>query len=257
MRHYDPKVIGFGRTEPFVLGSGGKIVSVDEAFANREIPVAFFGVGHTKLHDIIVSNNLDFYFLDTGYLGNVKTKIYKRITKNNLNNTQDIIERPRDRLEKLSIDRTSYSRGNKILIIPPDQKVLNCFGNTLETTSWIKQTIESIKHYTDREIVVRERNRNRTERMIHDKFSDALQDDVHACVVWSSNCAVESVLHNIPVISLGPTATTKISPFELNQIDNVPNLNQDLIENWLRHLSYCQFNEEEMLSGLAWNFVNQ
>ena len=84
MHHCDTKVIGFGRTEPFVLGAGGKIVSVDEAFANKEIPVSFFGVGHTKLHDITVSNKLDFYFLDTGYLGNVKTKIYKRITKNNL-----------------------------------------------------------------------------------------------------------------------------------------------------------------------------
>ena len=257
MRHYNPTVIGFGRAESFVLGAGGKIVSVDEAFANKEIPVAFFGVGHAKLHNIIVSNKLDFYFLDTGYLGNVKTKLYKRITKNKLNNTQNIIERPSDRLEKLSIDRTSYSRGNKILIIPPDQKVLNCFENTLNTSSWIQQTIESIKHHTDREIVVRERNRNRTERMIHDKFSDALQDNVHACVVWSSNCAVESVLHNIPVISLGPTATTKVSPFELNQIDNVPNLNQDLVENWLRHLSYCQFTDSEMLSGFAWNLINR
>ncbi len=257
MHRYNPPVIGFGRTEPFVLGSGGKVVTVEEAFENRETPVAFFGVGHTILHNIIIDNKLDYYFLDTGYIGNIKTKIHKRITKNNLNNTQDIIERPNDRLEKLTLDREKYKRGDNILVIPPDQKVLNCFDKDIEAKAWIEETVSLIKKHTDRKIVVRERNRNRTERMIHDKFTDALQDNIHACVVWSSNCAVESVLHQIPVISLGPTATTKVSPFSINQIDNVPALEEDLIDKWLRHISYCQFTEEDMRSGFAWICVNQ
>jgi len=257
MRHYEPKVIGFGRSEPFVLGSGGKIVTVEEALANKEIPVAFFGVGHTVLHNIIINNNLDYYFLDTGYIGNIKTKIYKRITKNNLNNTQDILDRPNDRLEKLTLDRTKFKRGDRILVIPPDQKVLNCFGRDLDANAWIDHTVNLIRKHTDREIIVRERIRNRTERMFYYKFTDALQDNIHACVVWSSNCAVESVLHQIPVVSLGPTATTKVSPFSINQIDSVPTLDEDLIDKWLRHLSYCQFTDEDMRSGFAWSCVNQ
>jgi hypothetical protein len=257
MRHYEPKVIGFGRSEPFVLGSGGKIVTVEEALANKEIPVAFFGVGYTVLHNIIINNNLDYYFLDTGYIGNIKTKIYKRITKNNLNNTQDILDRPNDRLEKLTLDRTKFKRGDRILVIPPDQKVLNCFGRDLDANAWIDHTVNLIRKHTDREIIVRERIRNRTERMFYYKFTDALQDNIHACVVWSSNCAVESVLHQIPVVSLGPTATTKVSPFSINQIDSVPTLDEDLIDKWLRHLSYCQFTDEDMRSGFAWSYVNQ
>jgi hypothetical protein len=250
-------VIGFGRASAFITGSGGKITTVEETFENTTIPVAWSGVGHTILYHSLLEKNLDYYYIDTGYFGNVKTKDFKRITKNGLNDFQLLKNRHNDRLSKLRVDTTPYQRGNKILIIPPDQKVLNCFSPNTTATMWLDNTIQQLKLHTDREIVVRERNRSRQERISTDKFTDALQNDIHAVVVWSSNCAVESVLHNIPVINVGPTATTQVSPYSIEDADNVPNLNNDLVDQWKRHLSYCQFTSDEMLSGLAWEIINQ
>jgi hypothetical protein len=250
-------VIGFARASAFVTGAGGRVTSIEETFSNTSIPVAWSGVGYAALYHSLLEKKLDYYYIDTGYLGNVKTKDFKRITKNGLNDFRPLKDRPNDRLSKLRIDSTPYNRGNKILIIPPDQKVLNCFSPNTSALSWIDNTIQQLKLHTDREIVVRERNRSRQERVTTDKFTDALQNDIHAVVVWSSNCAVESVLHNIPVINTGPTATTQVSPYSIEQADNVPNLDKDIVEKWKRHLSYCQFTSNEMLSGLAWEIINQ
>lgn len=250
-------VIGFGRAAPFIIGAKGKVTSVEETFANTTIPIAWSGVGHGHLYQHILKNNIDYYYIDTGYFGNHKTKLYKRITKNGLNNSSNIITRPTDRLEKINLDREQYRRGKGILVIPPDQKVLNCWHPGATTMDWITQTVDSIKQNTDRPITVRERIVSRTERVNYNKFTDALQQDVYATVVWSSNCAVESILHGIPVVNAGPTATHAVSPNFINSIDQISDLDKDLVELWLRHLSYSQFTDEEMVSGLAWEIINQ
>lgn len=250
-------VIGFGRATPFIVGAKGRVTSVEETFSNTTIPVAWSGVGHGALYQHILKSNLDYYYIDTGYFGNHKTKLYKRITKNGLNNNSKIIHRSSDRLEKINLDRTQYKRGNGILIIPPDQKVLNCWSPNTNVKDWISQTVEQIKTFTNRPITVRERIISRTERVNYNKFTDALQQDVYTTVVWSSNCAVESVMHGIPVVNVGPTATTMISPYSINSIDHIPDLDKELVELWLRHLSYSQFTDEEMISGLAWEIINQ
>ena len=56
---------------------------------------------------------------------------------------------------------------------------------------------------------------------------------------------------------MGPTATRKVSPYTIEQIDNVPNLDKDLVDMWTRILSYSQFTDNEMQSGLAWNLINR
>jgi hypothetical protein len=250
-------VLGFGRSAKFVLGAGGTETTLEEILKNTNAPVAWSGVGHYSVLRILEKYSLDYYYIDTGYFGNGKRKTYKRITKNNLNDCRDIIERPVDRLSAINLDRTEYHRGETILVIPPDQKVLNCWAPMENVESWIENTVRILKQYTDRKIIIRNRVKSRADRVAHNKFTDALQDNVYATVVWSSNCAVESVIHGIPTVSVGPTATKKVSSFFIEQIDNIPNLDKDLVESWLRHLSYSQFTDEEMLNGVAWKILNQ
>ncbi len=250
-------ILGFGRSAKFVLGAGGTETTLEEILKNTNRPVAWSGVGHYPVLRILEKYSLEYYYIDTGYFGNGKRKTYKRITKNNLNDSRDIIERPVDRLSAINLDRTQYCRGEAILVIPPDQKVLTCWSPTENAERWVIDTINNLKKYTDRKIIVRSRVKSRADRVAHNKFTDALQDNVYATVVWSSNCAVESVIHGIPTVSLGPSATRKVSPFSIEQIDNIPNLENNLIESWLRHLSYSQFTDEEMLNGLAWKILNQ
>ena len=249
------QVIGFGRAENFVKGAQGLVVSKSDIFQNSDKSIAWSGVGHIDILRHIELHNLDHYYIDTGYFGNIKLKTYKRITRNNLNDDRNIISRPNDRLERLSIDRTQFIRGNKILLVPPDQKVLSCWDPGVDADTWIDETIEKIKNYTQRQIIVRYRAKSRTQRIVHDTFLQALQNDINVVVTYSSNCAVESIIHGIPVISLGPTATKVVSDSTLESIDTVKNLDHDLVENWLRHLSYSQFTEQEMLDGLAWEYL--
>lgn len=249
------KVVGFKRTTNFALGCGGISVPKEQVFLKKDCIISWSGVGHHDVFQYIVKNNLNYFYIDTGYIGNKKQKTYKRITFNGLNDNRNIIDRPDDRLKKISIDRSEIKRGNKILVIPPDQKVLNCWGSGIDLHTWIQNIVTTINSYTGREIVIRERPHSRSDRLTSNTFLQALHDDIHAVVVWSSNCAVESVLHNIPVVSVGPTATRKVSPYLISQIDNIPDLEIDLVNAWLRHISYCQFTETEMLQGLAWEYL--
>jgi hypothetical protein len=251
------KILGFGRSEKFVLGAGGTVTSFEEILKNTNTPVAWSGVGYHPILRILEKCSLDYYYIDTGYFGNGKRKTYKRITKNNLNDSRDLIQRPSDRLLAINLDKTQYKRGEKILIIPPDQKVLTCWAPTISADKWTAETLEILKKHTDREVEVRTRVKSRTDRVATNKFTDALQNNIYATVVWSSNCAVESVIHGIPTVSLGPSATKKVSPFSIEQIDNIPNLDKDLVDSWLKHLSYSQFTDEEMLNGTAWKILNQ
>lgn len=251
------QILGFDRSANFVLGAGGTKTTLEEILKNTDKSVAWSGVGHHPVLRLLEKYSLDYYYIDTGYFGNGKRKTYKRITKNNLNDSRDIIQRPNDRLSLINLDRTQYKRGETILLVPPDQKVLTCWAPGIDAEEWTANTIEILKKYTDKKITVRNRIRSRTDRVVTNKFTDALQDNVYATVVWSSNCAVESIIHGIPVVSLGPSATKKISSYTIEQVNNIPNLDTNLVESWLRHLSYSQFTDEEMLNGTAWKILNQ
>lgn len=250
-------IIGYGRAAKFAVGSGGIETNYSDTLSNSVYPVAWSGVGHFEILRNLQRCQLDFYYIDTGYIGNKKLKTYKRITKNKLNDDREIIDRPNDRLSILTVDREQYKRGSDILIIPPDQKVLNCWAPGIILEEWLTDIQNMLKSLTDRKVIIRTRIKNRADRLVNNKFTDSLKNNVHATLVWSSNCAVESVLHGIPVINLGPTATTKVSPFILDQVNDVPDLDPDLVESWIKHISYCQFTDEEMKSGLAWNLLNQ
>jgi hypothetical protein len=167
-----------------------------------------------------------------------------------------MINRPRDRLDKITFNNPEYQRGEKILIVPPDLKV--CERYKLGTPAqWLRNTKKLIKQYTDRPILVRNRTPNRTVRMVNDTFSDALGKNINAVVTYTSNCAVESILHNIPVVSLGSSAAVQVYPYGIECIDNLPNIDLDQKEAWLRHLSYAQFTDEEMTNGVAWSILNE
>lgn len=224
-------------------------------YANTQWPMILSGITNMAPIDQARQHNLDYYYIDTGYFGNVKKKNYLRVTKNAYHNWFPIVERPRDRLDIASPDLTEFNRGNRILLVPPDSKICTSM-NLGAPEQWIDDTVALIQQYTGREIVIRRRSMNRTHRLVEDTFVNQLQQDINAVVVYTSNCAVESAMHNIPVVSLGHTGATQVCPSDIQQIDSLPNVDLDLKESWLRHLSYSQFTNNEMLSGLAWAIVS-
>lgn len=239
----------------FAQGCAATWVDLAGINTNTEWPMIFSGI--TTMAPIAQArrHGLDYYYIDTGYFGNAKKKNYLRVTKNAYHNWFPIVERPRDRLDIASPDLTEFKRGNRILLVPPDSKICTTL-NLGDPEQWITDTVALIQQYTDREILVRKRAMNRTHRLIDDTFVNQLQQDINAVVTYSSNCAVESAMHNIPVVSLGRTGATQVCLFDIKQIDSLPNIDPDLKESWLRHLSYSQFTHDEMSSGLAWAIVS-
>jgi hypothetical protein len=57
------------------------------------------------------------------------------------------------------------------------------------------------------------------------------------------------------VVSLGPSAALQVSN-KIADINSLADPDPDLIESWLRHLSYGQFTKREMQQGICWKIIN-
>ena len=239
----------------FTQGSGGKFVSKEEFVNNTAIPMCWAGAFQKEYYDICKRNNLKFYNFDSGYFGNRKTKIWLRITVNNFQNTNEIINRPSDRWNHLGIVLDDFKQGKKIVIVPPDRKIagMQKLGTSEE---WTRKIIQEIKKYSDREILIRNRPVKRTTRLLTDTFKNFIRDETWCVVGYSSNALVEAAMNNIPVIALGNSATNSLYKTPISKIESIKPADKLIRQQWLNHLSYCQFTRDELQSGLAWKLLN-
>ena len=238
--------------ESFILGCGGQITNYDK-IENSMVPVVFRGITKAKHMRACAEKGRDYYYIDTGYFGNVRKKLYHRITKNAMQNIGPIIERPFDRLEATGWHRSKFRKGKNILLCPPSAKAMSAFGLDLDT--WMQETISTIKKYTDRPIVVRKKV-SRRERTSTDTMEMALAQDVHCLVTFNSIAATEAILLGKPAFTLGPNAAHAVSLSDLSQIETPKIPSPEEVEAFAAHLSYCQFTEAEMRDGTAWRILN-
>jgi hypothetical protein len=243
---YDPLL------QSFVQGAGGQL-STWEKQQNTMTPAVLRGITKRKQMDACRAAGRDFYYMDTGYFGNGKRKLYHRITKNDVQNFGPIIDRPGDRLQATGFQPHKFYRGTNILLAPPSQKLLNLYDINLE--EWLQQTQDEIKKHTDRPIVIRLKQ-GRSARVSDNTMEMALAQDVHCLVTFSSIAAGEALLLGKPAITLGPNAAAALCSQSLSEIENpkIPTL--DEVAAWARHIAYCQFTEVEMRDGTAWQILN-
>jgi hypothetical protein len=223
------------------------------------------GIASGKIIDWMSQQNRDFYFIETGYLGNYPSannrtgrKIYHRIVKNSMQHTK-IMSVPADRWQQLvswnsALNYNGWRQsGNQILIVAPSEKPCKYYG--IDHQQWITDTIATLKKYTDRPIIVREKaaRSERTNNTIYSSFDQ----DIFCVVTYNSIAAVESVAYGIPAIALAPTAASPVCGNELSQIETPPRPSEDFVQSWLNHIAYCQFSLDEMISGQAWELVKE
>jgi hypothetical protein len=243
---YDPIL------ESFVRGCGGQITTWSKT-ESTPTPVVLRGITKRKQMDACRALGKDFYYIDTGYFGNGKKKLYHRITKNDVQNFGPVIERPNDRLDRTGVRlKKVRADGRKILLAPPSQKLLNLYDIELET--WLEQTLAEIHAHTDREVVIR-RKQGRSVRVNDDTIEMALDQDVYCLVTYSSIAAGEAILHGKPAITLGPNAAAAVCSTAISEIEQIKIPSLDEISAWARHIAYCQFTEAEMRDGTAWRIL--
>jgi hypothetical protein len=244
---YDPML------ENFILGAGGQITTWD-MIENQMSPVAIRGIAKRKQIHACWESGRPFYYIDTGYFGNGKRKLYHRITKNHLQNIYPTVHRPRDRLAATNWQPTKFRKGKNVLLCPPSAKVMKFFD--LDLDQWMEETLTTLKSYTDRPIITRLKQ-SRSVRQNDDTLAMALSQDVHCLVTFNSIAATEALLLGKPAITLGPNAAQNLCKQSLSDVETpyIPTL--DEVEEWAAHLAYSQFTEEEMRSGYAWAILNE
>lgn len=212
-----------------------------------------------------LETNRNFYFIETGYLGNYRCdnnqtgrKIYHRIEKNSMQQSR-IMDVPDDRWRELcafnpTLNYQGWKRpGSKILLIMSTDKPFEYYGTTKD--AWVDSTIATLKQHSDREIVIRQKA-GRGERT-NDTIYDALDQDIYAVVTYNSIAAVEAIQYGIPAFCTAPTAASPVTTADFSQIENPPRLSEDIIYKWLSSVAYGQFSLNEILTGKAWSLVQE
>ena len=272
IKKVEKKVKGsFGLIDSFVmgmaLGSGGKYIRADDVDWEDDTPLLVRGLGKQKLIKMCIERGRDFYFMDTGYVGNNPStrnpngkKTYHRIVKNALQNLHmPDREQPGSdkwygggRWNSLAIPFKDATPGRKILVVPPSEKVMKYFDQDLDT--WIDQTIATIRKNTSRPVQLRKKP-SREDRVSVNTMEQALADDVHCLITYNSIAATEALMEGRPAISLGPNAASSICETSLENIENLRIPTKDEMYAFMTHLSYAQFTQPEMIDGTAWKIL--
>ena len=240
----------------FAKGADLTIYDYNDYPNNKDILIR--SMGKRKLIKECWQDNKTFYYMDSGYVGNYKSKanphgwkVWHRIVKNDVQHNK-IIERPDDRWKRLEYSIENRKQGNHILLVTPSEKPCKFYG--IDKDVWIKNTIKEIKKYTDRPIVVRDKA-SRQQRITNTIFQDL--KNCHALITYQSIAAVESVLYGVPAFTLAPTAADPVCDKNLSLIEQPTVQDKDKIYKWACHLAYGQFHNDEMKNGTAYRILKE
>lgn len=254
----------------FARGSGAEII-LDDFDLEKDIdtPISFRGITKRHLIKKCWEIGRTFYFMDTGYFANYPTisnpkgvKRWHRIIKNNVQHLGPIEHRPSDRWERLQLEFPTLKwpgwkkNGKAILVVTPSEKPCKFYG--INAKEWADQTLETLKQYTDRPIIVRNKSKLRIDRTIDNTIYKQLNNDnIFALVTYNSIAATEAVAYGIPAFALAPNAASPVCSNDLTKIENPFYPDIDLIHKWCCYLAYGQFNNEELANGNAWRLLNE
>jgi hypothetical protein len=218
-------------------------------------PLVLRGIMKHKIIKRCWEDKRNFYYMDTGYLGNRPNpdnpngwKHWHRVVPNNLQHNA-VISRPADRWQRLGTKmRPEQRHSRNILLVAPDEKPCSFYGITLD--EWMQTTIDALKQHTDRPIQVRERPASRRDRKTQ-RAEDWLLD-VHAVVTFNSSAATECILAGVPVFVTAPAnAARPVSNLDLSKIETPWFPSDDERHAWACHLAYGQFHTTELADGTA------
>jgi hypothetical protein len=234
--------------------------------SQTEKPLVVRGV--TSKNEIVEcqKNNRDFYYIDTGYVGNFPSdanksgkKWWHRIVKNDLQHSASW-DVPGDRWERLLKQDRRLEWGGwkpynqKILLVLPNPKA--CRYYDIDCDQWIAETTEKIKTYSNLPIEVRVKGA-RSERNHGYSIYNAFDTGVYATVSFNSIASLESVLYGIPAFVSVPCAASPLVSTDLSTLKNPYKPTLETITTQCRTLAYGQFRIDEILDGTAWKILNE
>lgn len=220
------------------------------------------GILKHKIMKKCLDDGNNFYYMDSGYVGNnvgnknkQGIKQYHRIVLNDLQH-RVIRPRPSDRWDLLEISPDARRYGHKIIVAAPDEKPCKYYG--VDQQQWIQETVAEIKKHTDRPVVVRERAALRMDRVLTQPLSRMLAEDVHALVTFNSVAAVESILAGVPAFVMAPSHVAEpVANRDLSKIEDPFYPDRDLLDAWCHSMAYGQYHVRELKNGTAFRMMQE
>jgi hypothetical protein len=139
----------------------------------------------------------------------------------------------------------------------------------LDVIKWLNSTIQEIRKYSQRPIVVRAHPGDKKIKQIlkvnhpNTRLSTSpnLVDDLHnawATVVYNSSPSVASLIEGVPTFLTDPrpemSQSYRVANIDLSKIENPDMLDRQL---WIERLAMCHWNFDELRSGEAWQFFKR
>jgi hypothetical protein len=198
-------------------------------------------------------------------IGNLKRNITWRISLNNVNNYGIFAndkELDIDRPNKLGLSLKEYqlNRRSDILLTTQHEKSLQWQGMPPVGT-WVTQTIEEIKKYSNRRIVVRPHPRwnsfSRTGKFKNIEFQlpkrlQGTYDDFdidygyHCVINHNSGPAIQASIKGIPVICHNSSLAHPVS----NLLSEIETLRYVDREDWFLKLCHTEWTRDEISAGV-------
>ena len=250
----------------------------DTVDVSNNSPCVFRGITRMPTIKQCVDNNIDFYYIDTGYMGCYPVKKWQRFTKNNLQTLEHLNYNQLDFLtdtkilkkrfkDIMNVDYDNYKpkrpvEGESILIIPPSlnsTRSLNIMNHIdFEQEDYIDFITKEIRKYTDKKIIVRQKP-NRKERTLNGQtlLHQLKKDKVHCLVAFNSIAAFEAIQEGYPAITLGPNAANFLSEKEIKNVNKPYFADDDKIREHSLYLTACQFQMEDFRNGYAVKQIEQ
>ncbi len=193
-KHYVNQIV----TQFFAKANSINLESLSNHKYNDDI--TFISYGILRGTGQIFSKSKNFIYIDHGYINSSKREFtsdkrtslkslngYFRVVKNDLYFNRNFNNPDNTRFNELDIKLKNLNKnGKKIILSEPSDNTLNF----LKIPNWTNETIEEIKKYTDRDI------------LIHNKFSkislsEALKD-AYAFVSCQSTAAFQAIIEGVP-----------------------------------------------------------
>lgn len=257
-------------------------LSYDEEYHDCDVAVIFGSWKdrpdtHHKVKNSIVNNAKNFIVIETPLIGrgpvsNVMQDDWYRIGLNgfladtgNFNNKHKARDRWNIVRKGLDITIPAYHmRKGPIVIalqLPGDASLKG-----ISVEQWALDTIKEIRTETDRDIIVRTPQLERSyDQKIMDEMSEQsnvqfqrgtkenLIPTLHEAlctVTYSSGLAIDSLLNGCPNISMSPSSFAyEIVPNTVKGIEDIRGVARD---QWLHNLAYAQWHVNEIEQGLPW-----
>lgn len=158
---------------------------------------------------------------------------------------QSIRSVPDDRWKALKIEPWPWQRtGRHIVVAEPSETYERFHG----IEGWTRRTVKRLNELTDRPLLIRNKEMQRSGRKLHQDLKGA-----HCLVTHGSNAAVEAAIMGCPVFVHQDSAAGLVGRCDLGRIDE-PYYPER--QPWLNALAYSQFDERELTDGTLWKLID-